>query len=131
MRSSKLIWLFIGDAITLALVTIYGFATHETLGSAGTRLLTTYLPLLVAWLLIAPHLGVYQLGRVGEFRQLWRPFWAMVLAAPFAAWMRAAWLGTAILPVFVVVLGGVSALALLAWRFLYWIIITRVKRTNG
>ncbi len=131
MRSSKVIWLIIGDAITLMLVTVYGFATHETLGTAGTRLLTTFIPLLVAWLLIAPYLGVYQLSLAGEFRQLWRPFWAMVLAGPFAAWMRAAWLGTAILPVFVVVLGGVSALALLAWRFLYWVILTRAKRTHG
>ena len=131
MRLSKVIWILIGDAIALVLVTVYGFATHETLGTAGTRLLTTFIPLLVAWLLIAPYLGVYQLSLVGEFRQLWRPFWAMVLAAPFAAWMRAAWLGTAILPVFVVVLGGVSALALLAWRFLYWLITTRMKRTHG
>jgi hypothetical protein len=131
MRPSKVVWIFIGDAITLMLVTVYGFATHETLGTAGTRLLTTFIPLLVAWLLIAPHLGVYRLSVVSDFRQLWRPFWAMVLAGPFAAWMRAAWLGTAILPLFVVILGGVSALALLAWRFLYWVIITRVKRTDG
>jgi hypothetical protein len=44
----------------------------------------------------------------------------MVLAGPLAAWMRGVLLGNApILPVFVVVLGGVSALALLAWRALY------------
>lgn len=131
MKSNQNVWLLIGDLFTLALVTVYGFATHESLGTAGTRLLTTYIPLVVAWFLIAPHLGVYDLNRAGEFRQLWRPFWAMVLAAPFAAWMRAAWLGTAILPVFVVVLGGVSALALLAWRFAFWILITRMKRSHG
>ena len=131
MSSPTMIWLFLGDALTLALVTLFGFATHNTLGTAGARMLTTYLPLLLAWLLIAPHLGVYHLGRVVDFRQLWRPFWAMVLAAPFAAWMRAAWLGTAILPVFVVVLGGVSALALLAWRLAFWVIFNRVRRANG
>jgi hypothetical protein len=124
-------WLVIGDAITLAVVTLYGFAAHATLGTAGARMLTTYLPLLVAWFLIAPHLGVYNLSWAGEFRQLWRPFWAMVLAAPFAAWLRAVLLGTAVLPIFVVVLGGVSALALLGWRFLYWVVLSRVKRTDG
>lgn len=131
MSSPTILWLFVGDALTLALVTMFGFATHNTLGSAGSRMLTTYLPLLVSWMLIAPHLGAYDLRRVVEFRQLWRPFWAMVLAGPFAAFLRAAWLGTAILPIFVVVLGGISALALLAWRLVYWVVVTRVKRANG
>jgi hypothetical protein len=36
-----------------------------------------------------------------------------------AAWMRGAWLNAAILPQFVVILGGVSAIALLVWRALY------------
>jgi len=131
MQSTKFSWLIIGDAITLALVTAVGFASHGTLETAGMRMLTTYVPLLVSWFLIAPYLGVYKLELVGDFRQLWRPFWAMVLAAPFAVWMRGAWLGTAILPLFVVVLGGFSALAILVWRLLYWGIIRRAGRNDG
>lgn len=131
MRSANISWLIIGDAITLSLVTAIGFASHGTLGTAGMRMLTTYVPLLAAWFLIAPYLGVYDLERAGDFRQLWRPFWAMVLAAPFAAWMRGAWLGTAILPLFVVVLGGFSALAILGWRLVFWGFLRRAESGYG
>ena len=112
--------LFAGDVLVLALVTAYGFASHGELGSAGGRMLTTFVPLAAAWLLVAPHLGVYQQENTADVRQLWRPFWAMVLAGPFAAWLRGAWLNSPILPLFVVILGGVSALSLTFWRFLYW-----------
>lgn len=131
MRTANFAWLIIGDAITLAIVTVFGFASHGTLGSAGMRMLTTYIPLLVSWFLIAPHLGVYNQVWATDGRQLWRPFWAMVLAAPFAAWMRGAWLGMPILPIFVVILGGISALSLLAWRFLYWVALKRAVITDG
>lgn len=119
--------LLVGDVLTLALVTLFGFATHGTMTTAGGRMLTTFVPLLVAWLLVAPHLGAFNGALVGDWRQLWRPFWAMVLAAPLAAFLRGAWLNSPILPVFVVVLGGVSALGLLAWRGLYALVI-RWKR---
>lgn len=36
-----------GDSLTLALVTMIGFASHGTLGSAGVRMVTTFAP----WLL--------------------------------------------------------------------------------
>ena len=115
-------WLLLlaGDIIVFAFVTLFGFASHGTLGSAGSRMLATWVPLWLAWLLIAPHLLVYREEITSEWNQLWRPLWAMILAAPFAAWLRGVWLGSPILPVFVVVLGGVSALAILAWRALFW-----------
>ncbi len=84
-RRAQISILIIGDVITLALVTGIGFATHGTLGTAGSRMLTTFVPLLVAWAAVAPFLGVYDPGRAMEPRQLWRPFWAMVLAAPLAS----------------------------------------------
>lgn len=116
--------LLIGDVLTLALVTVFGFAHHGTVAVAGAeRFLATFIPLVVAWLLVAPFLGAFDLSRVVEWRQLWRPFWGMVLAAPMAAFLRGVWLNSAILPVFVFVLGGVSALALLVWRGLYDLVI--------
>lgn len=115
----RIVVLLLGDALTLALTTVFGFAFHDELGARSTRILTTFVPLLAAWLLIAPHLGVFDLRHVGELTQLWRPFWAMVLAAPMAAWLRGVWLDAVILPVFVVVLGGISALALFLWRLMY------------
>jgi hypothetical protein len=108
-----------GDIIALALVTIIGFASHGTADTAGSRMLTTFIPLIISWFLVAPHLDVFNLDRAKDARQLWRPPWAMILAGPLAAWIRGAWLGSPILPLFVVILGGVSALSLLAWRTLY------------
>lgn len=132
MGTTRFPWILLaGDMVTFALVTIFGFATHGTLDSAGMRMLSTFLPVLVAWLLFAPFFGVYQPGMAAEFRNLWRPFLAMVLAAPFAAWLRGVWLGTVILPIFVVVLGGICALAVLAWRGFYLLIITTRKRNHG
>jgi hypothetical protein len=123
--------LVIGDTLTLALVTLVGFASHGTMGTAGTRMVTTFVPLLIAWLLVAPHLRVFQEATTSDWKELWRPFWAMVLAAPMAAWIRGAWLGAPILPIFVVVLGGISAIALLAWRTLNWAWRKLVKRSHG
>ncbi len=123
--------LLIGDTLTLALITLFGFASHGTMETAGTRMLTTFIPLVVAWLLVAPHLGVFQDDVTRNWKDLWRPFWAMVLAAPLAAWIRGAWLNAPILPIFVVVLGGISALGLLAWRTLYWIWRNRAGRSHG
>jgi hypothetical protein len=123
--------LLVGDICTLLLVTLFGFATHGTMETAGTRMLSTFIPLVIAWLLVAPHLRVFKKAVTSEWKELWRPFWAMVLAAPLAAWLRGAWLGAPILPIFVVVLGGISALAILAWRALYWLWRTRAGHGNG
>jgi ABC-type xylose transport system permease subunit len=90
-------------------------------------MLTTFIPLIVGWGVIAPFLGVYDLARVADWRQLWRPFWAMVLAGPMVGWLRGVWLGQVILPIFVVVLGGISALAILAWRAIFWLVTSKMK----
>jgi hypothetical protein len=108
-----------GDILVIVMVTVFGFASHGELASAGTRMLTTFIPLLAAWLMVAPFLGAYDRQRAADLRQVWRPFWAMVLAGPLAAWMRGMLLNAPILPLFVVILGGVSALAMLAWRTIY------------
>lgn len=126
-RANRLIaWLLAGDIVTLGLVTLFGFASHDLLNTAASRILTTFIPLLISWLLIAPFLGNYDLGRMLRPVNLWRPFYAMVLAGPMAGFLRGVMLGNApVLPVFVVVLGGISALALLAWRTLFWFLVLR------
>ena len=125
------ILLLAGDMLVLALVTVFGFARHGELTSSGARYLTTFIPLVVAWLLVAPFLGVFDPQRAADPRQLWRPFWAMVLAGPMAGWLRGVWLDEPIQPVFVLVLGGTSALALLVWRSLYWLVNSRKKPLYG
>jgi hypothetical protein len=124
-------WVLVGDVITLIVVTLYGFASHQTLGSAGWRILTTFMPLLLAWLIAALPLGAYDPEHFMKPRQLWRPFYAMILAAPLATWLRAVWLGTVIMPVFVAVLAGVSALAILVWRAIFWFALTKRKTGHG
>ena len=106
----------IGDSLVLALVTVIGAAQHNTLGSGVGHLLATFVPMLAAWLLTAPFLGAFDLQKMGDARQLWRPFWAMILAAPIGTLLRGLWLGRPIDPIFVIVIGGISALGLLAWR---------------
>jgi hypothetical protein len=132
MKKQTLLSLMFGDVFVLALVTVTGFARHGEAGSAGLRMLTTFIPLLAGWFLIAPFFGVYDPARAGDLRQLWRPFYAMVLAGPFAGWLRGVLLGNApVLPLFVVVLGGFSALAILAWRALYALFIARRVNRYG
>ncbi|MCU0487401.1 MAG: DUF3054 domain-containing protein [Anaerolineales bacterium] len=132
MKNKNLLILLIIDSLVLAFVTLAGFATHGEAGSAGLRMLTTFIPLLAGWFLIAPFFGVYDLARAGDLRQLWRPFYAMVLGGPFAGWLRGVLLGNApVLPLFVVVLGGFSALAILAWRALYALFIARRVNRYG
>jgi hypothetical protein len=127
----QMLVLLAGDLFVFALVTLFGFARHGELATSGARLLTTFIPLTIAWLLVAPFLGAFDKRRVADPRQLWRPFWAMILAGPMAAWLRGMLLNEPIQPVFVAVLGGISALALLGWRSLYWFAILRKKPADG
>jgi Protein of unknown function (DUF3054) len=124
--------LLAGDAVVLALVTLAGLATHGELGQAGSRLWPTFLPLLAAWLLVAPHLDAFNPRKILQVRSLWRPFWAMLLAAPLGVLLRSLWLGTSAMIVdFVLVMGWLCALALLAWRGLYWVFFHSKEETNG
>jgi hypothetical protein len=117
---TKQTFLVIGDIIALAIITIIGFATHgETDLSFLPRMLTTFIPLLVSWFLIAPWLGLFNVQITSAPKQLWRPLLAMLLAAPMAAVLRAGMLNTVALPLFVLILGGSAALGMLIWRGLY------------
>ncbi|MBE9524042.1 MAG: DUF3054 domain-containing protein [Chloroflexi bacterium] len=131
-KPSKQHWILLcGDIVVAAFITAWGFASHDRLGTAGFRMLTTFIPVLAAWLMVAPILGAYDPQRAADPRQLWRPFWAMVLAGPMASLIRAFWLGQAIAPIFVIILGGFSALGLLAWRIIYWFIFARGDQSDG
>jgi hypothetical protein len=119
LKSGQIL-LISGDLVTFALVTAAGFATHRELGTAPlVRILAVFLPLLAGWLAILPFSRLYDLEIVSDVRQLWRPFWAMVVCMPFAMWLRSAWLNTTVIPVFVLVMAGISALAILAWRAVF------------
>jgi hypothetical protein len=135
MKTNRLISthavLVFGDILILGIVTLSGFATHQTLDSAGAYMLTTLLPLTAAWFLISPHLKTYDLSSVNEPRELWRPFWSMWLAAPIMGLLRALWLDSVVIPIFVLVIGGVGSLAILAWRTLFLVVFARKERQHG
>lgn len=122
--------LYTGDALVLVLVTAVGFAFHGELATAGTRMLSTYVPFAVGWALVAPWLGLYHPAIIHNPRQLWRPLWAVVLAAPLAGLLRAFWLNTVVIPIFIVALGGITALAMVAWRGI-WLLLRRNQVMNG
>jgi hypothetical protein len=103
----------------MLIVTWIGFLDHYG-NLQGWRWLTTFIPVLIGWVAIAPWLGVYRQEVANQPAQVWRPFIAAVLAAPLAATLRGFWLNGAILPIFVVVLGLTNALGFLVWR-LIWI----------
>jgi hypothetical protein len=116
MRSSKPI-LITGDILALAIITIIGFASHgETDLSLLPRMLTTFIPLVVSWFLIAPWLGLFDTQIILEPKQLWRPPLAMLLAAPMTVILRATMLNTVALPLFTLILGGSAAIGVLLWR---------------
>ena len=123
--------LIAGDLAVILVVTLFGFASHGTLGTAGARMLSTFFPLLIGWFAVAPFLLVYNPKMAAAPAQLWRPFWAMVIAAPLAAFLRGVWLNTAILPLFVFVLGGISSLTILIWRGIYLAALNLRRRSNG
>ncbi len=114
--------LIIGDSITLLLVTLFGFSFHENLDAGPARWASTFVPLGVSWAILGLHLGVFRVPFVLSWSQLWRSFWAMALAAPLAGLLRGLWLGGVVLPAFVLIIGGISALALTLWRACFLLI---------
>lgn len=126
----KSIWILIaGDTLALAIITIIGFASHgETDLSFLPRMLTTFIPLLVGWFLIAPWLGLFDARITDDPKQLWRPPLAMLLAAPMTAILRAAMLNAVALPLFTLILGGSAALGMLGWRGVWYQVSQNIRR---
>lgn len=109
--------LWVGDLVVIGLVTLVGFASHEALAQAGWRLLTTFIPLALAWVIVALPAGLFSVSLAAQGSQWWRPFWGALIAGPLAVLLRALMLEMRpIIPVFALVLTGVSALALGLWR---------------
>ena len=105
------------DAVAIALVTFAGFAFHgETDASILPRFLLSFVPLTIAWFILAPLLGLYPSETTSKPKHLWRPALAMIFAALLAALLRANILGSMVIPVFANVLAATSALGMVVWR---------------
>ena len=112
--------LVVGDVLTLGLVTAIGFITHRETGqSVALRFAAVYVPLAVFWLILAGWFGLFQPEITSAPKQLWRILPVLLCAAPLAALLRAWFLQTSVVPIFVIVLGGTSALGMLVWRGAY------------
>jgi hypothetical protein len=123
---TKQLPLILGDTLSLAIITVIGFASHgETDQFFVPRMLTTFIPLVVGWFLIAPWLGLFDAQITSHPKQLWRPPLAMFLATPMAVILRAAMLNSVALPLFALILGGSAALGMLIWRGFYLLLRTR------
>jgi hypothetical protein len=107
----------IGDGVMHLLVTLLGFASHDTLqGESLTRILATFVPFFIAWLVVALWLGLFSRSRLMDPHQLWRPPLAAVLAAPFGGFVRGLWLQSGVVPTFILVMAGVTAVGMFIWR---------------
>jgi len=119
--------LIFGDVLSLALVTVIGFAAHgQTDLALLPRMMATFLPLLAGWFLLAPLLNLFSPDITQNPRQLWRPVYAALLAAPLVGVLRAAMLGGIVLPIFVLVIGANTALGMLIWRAVFLLIQRRL-----
>ncbi len=116
-------FLILGDILAILIVTLIGFATHRELDTSFiTRMSAFFFPLLIAWFLLSPWLGLFQTEIISNPRQLWRPALAMLFAAPLAAALRGLILNAAIIPIFAVVLGATSAFGMIIWRGMYFLL---------
>ena len=116
-------FLVAGDVFALAIVTVIGFVTHNEADlSYLPRMAIVFLPLVIAWFMLAPWLGLFQQEITSSLKQLWRPAFAMLFAASLAVVIRGLILNAPIIPIFAVVLSATSALGMLIWRGVYFIL---------
>ena len=120
MKKSNLI---IGDILAILIVTLIGFVTHgEGDLSFLPRYLAAFMPLVIAWFLLAPWFGLFQPEITSNPKQLWRPILAMIFATPLAVVFRGLILNAPIIPIFVIAFGATSAFGMVIWRGIYFLL---------
>lgn len=125
--------LILGDILTIAIVTVIGFATHGEVGAGLpspyilSRMAALFFPLGIAWFALAPFLGLFQDQIVRDARQLWRPAWAGLFAAPLALVPRGFILNAPIIPLFAAILASTFALGMVVWRAIYFLLIRKAS----
>ena len=120
--------LIIGDILAILIVTLIGFATHGEAGASFLpRMSAIFFPLIIAWFLISPWLGLFQHEITSNPKLLWRPILAMIFAAPLAVVIRGLILNAPIIPIFAVVLSATSAFGMLIWRGIF-VLLNRKSR---
>lgn len=109
--------LILGDITALAILTVVGFATHgETDASYLPRMAAAFLPLSLAWFLLAPWFGLFDETVISNPKHLLRIPLVFLFAAPLAVILRSVILGIPVVPIFALVFGSANALGMILWR---------------
>lgn len=117
-----------GDTITLAILTVIGFATHGETGAAFLpRMIAIFIPALLSWFILAPMIGLFNEEAIADPKNLWKVAFAFLYVGPLAVLLRAAWLNTPAVPVFALAFSTSNAVGMAVWRWVY-IQITRRKK---
>ncbi len=124
-NSSQWIMVWAGDFLVLLAVTVIGFISHNS-NFLSLRMFATFIPFCIAWAFVAPWFGLFQPESWNRSSQIWRAAQAAVIATPLATFLRGLWLGSAIQPIFVLVMVAISALAMSIWRTA-WVFISRKR----
>lgn len=120
MKNSILI---LGDILAITIITLIGFVTHGEAGlSFLPRMAAIFFPLSLAWFILAPLLGLFRQETTSNPKQLWRPALTALFAAPLAAVLRGLILNAPIIPIFAVVLSATTALGMVVWRGVYFLL---------
>ncbi len=117
---SKKSILILGDIVTLAFLTLIGFATHgETGTSFLPRMAVIFFPAVFAWFALAPWLGLFEEPVTDFPKNLLRIPLAFLFVSPLAVIIRSALLNAPALPLFALIFGGSNALGMMVWRAIY------------
>jgi len=116
--------LIIGDFSTFLVVTLIGFANHNSQFDL-LRMLANWLPLCLAWGMAAPILGLWNINQIPLQKSWWRIIWAAILSVPLAVVIRGFILNTPTIGIFVVVMVAFSILGLLIWRLIWQLFLNR------
>ena len=108
-----------GDTLALLLAVVAGFVSHESTASFLARFSFTFVPWTLAWLIVAPRWGLFELPQPDWKGLAWRILAAMLVASPLAVILRAAWLQSSALPLFALIMGASTAPGLYIWRLIY------------
>ena len=108
----------VGDLLAILVLTLIGFASHNELTlSFIPRMGITFFSMAISWFVIAPWFGLFEGERSSRLGLYWRIVIAALYASTMAASLRGLLLGTAILPIFIAVLAGTTALGMVLWRW--------------
>ena len=126
------ITLIIGDIFTIAIITLIGFATHGEAGASFLpRMAAAFFPLSLSWFLLALALGLFRQETISNPKQLWRPALTALFAAPLAAVLRGLILNAPVIPIFAIVLGATTALGMVIWRGVYFLLNRNINRAKS